>query len=626
MTRLAELVPFNSGESVASLCSRLAAACGYPKAQALASRLGFSFRGLALGRGVDIQRFASALGTSEASLESGVVNNGERLTTTISGELFSRPMTQRAHLRICPHCILEDEITAGGRRGFRAYGRTEWLVVPVQICREHECLIFTLRPERLLYGLEHDFAAKLEFHREQIPMIARATTRQVPDAYQGYVEGRLRSGPKGNRWLDAFPLDVVGRVCEAVGIVDQHGVSGQVQMLGAGEISVCTGRGYEIICGGEADFGRFLNKLVSRFYESASATGGRALYGYLHTVLATASPVSEYEPFRAIMRDVTLNSVPLSPGFNFLGPVAKRRLHSVYSASEEFDIQPKRLLSLLVRSRKVAADSVGKSYNRIILDSSEMAEFAIEAKQTLSFADAARALGAERSQLKSIIEHGILWIFERSIGGDSEYSRKQALPENDVGVTTTTSFRATDIEELRIRLESIPTITRSDEFVTLRSAAKMANCKNGEVVQLLLDGKLKRVARVREGGGLAALLIDPRELREWTCGPDHGCHTLREVELAIPASNPVVHALIEGGHLKSVQRRNPWKRHMQTVVEPDELVRFRNTFVALGTLAHRHRRTTAGIEKRLAKAGILPTFVASRKKFYRIRDVANFVF
>ncbi|WEZ83407.1 hypothetical protein P6U16_00485 [Rhizobium sp. 32-5/1] len=88
MTRLAEIVPFNSGESVASLCSRLAAACGYPKAQALASRLGFSFKGLALGRRVDIQRFASALGTSEASLESGVVNNGGRFTTIISGELF----------------------------------------------------------------------------------------------------------------------------------------------------------------------------------------------------------------------------------------------------------------------------------------------------------------------------------------------------------------------------------------------------------------------------------------------------------------------------------------------------------------------------------------------------------
>ncbi|WEZ83406.1 hypothetical protein P6U16_00480 [Rhizobium sp. 32-5/1] len=491
--------------------------------------------------------------------------------------------------------------------------------MPVQVCREHECLIFTLRPENLLYGLEHDFAAKLEFHRKEIPMIARVTARQVPDAYQGYVEGRLRSGPKGNRWLDAFPFNVVGRVCEAVGIVEQYGVTAGPKTLRPGDLSRSAGRGYDIIQGGEVDFTEFLERLIGRFFKTGSDMKGRGLYGHLHTVLATASPEAAYEPFRKIMREVTTNSVPLALGADCFGPITERRIHSVYSASKEFGLQPKRLRNLLVRSGKVEADAAGRSYHRIVLDATEMEAFAKEAKDALSSKETVANLGAERSQLASIVDCGILRSFENSISGG-------AAPESGGGLTTTMSFRASDVAEIRRRVKCLSTVAPSDHFVRLRSAVKMANCKHGEVVRLILDGKLKNVARIDNGEGLAALRIDPYELREWTRGPDHRCHSLREVELAIPASNAVVHALIEADHLKSVRRRNPWKRQMQMVVEPDELARFISTFVSLGTLAHRHRRTTAGIERRLRKVEILPAFIASGKKFYRVLDIAAFSF
>ena len=618
MTRLAELIQFNEGETVASYCSRLAAACGYPNARALATRLGFRFQGLVAGDDVDVRGFAFALGTSESGLAPGTVVTRDRYST-VSGERFSPAMMHRLHLRLCPHCVLEDEVSAEGRRGFRAFGRLEWLVAPVQVCRAHRCMIFLLKPQTPLYGLEHDFAAKLAFHRSEIPMIARATAHVEPDAYQGYVEGRLRSGPNGNRWLDTFPMHVVGRVCEAVGIIEQYGVTAGPKTLGVADLSRSAGRGYDIIQGGETDFTEFLERLAGRFYEAGGDIRGKGLYGHLHGVLATASPEAEYEPFRKIMREVTMNTVPLGPGSDYFGPVTERRMHSVYSASREFGLQPKRLRNLLARSGMVDPDTATKPYHRIVLDATEMAAFAKEVREALSFKEAVKALGAERSQLASIVECGILRSFEISIGGG-------AAPESGSGITTTLSFRASDVTEIRRRVECLPIISPSEEFVRLRYAAKMANCKHGEVVRLLLDGELRKVARVEDEDGLAALRIDPYELREWTRGPDHGCRSLREVELAIPTSNAVVHALIEAGHLKSVRRRNPWKRHMQMVVEPDELARFISTFVSLGTLAHRHRRTTAGIESRLTKVGILPAFIASGKKFYRVLDLAAFSF
>lgn len=618
MTRLAELIPFNEGETIASYCSRLAAACGYPNARALAARLGFRFQGLVAGLGTDVRGFASALGTVEASLARGTVVTLDRYST-IAGQRFSPAMMHRMHLRICPHCVLADELTLEGRRGFRTFGRLEWLVAPVQVCRAHGCMIFVLKPEAPFGWLDHDFAAQLALHRNEIPLIARAAAHVEPDAYQGYVEGRLRSGPNGNRWLDSFPMHVIGRVCEAVGIVEQLGVTGLPGKMRPGELAKAAGQGYDTIQGGASDFRELLERLAGRFYLAGSDIKGRGLFGHLYTVVARASPQADYEPFRKIMREVTLDTVPLDPGSDFFGPVIERRMHSVYSAAEEFDLQPKRLRNLLVRSGKIDPATAGNSAHRIVLDAKEMEEFASEVRNAIKFKDVVTALGAERSQLASMVECGVLKVFEKSVGGDE-------APESGGGVTTTMSFRGCDIEDLRLRLDAIPVTARPEECVRLRYAAKMANCKHGEIVRLLLDGRLKTIARIESGIGLAALMIDPYELRELTRGPDHGCHSLREVELAVPASNAVVHALIEGGHLQSVNRRNPWKRHIQTVVEPEELARFIATFVSLGTLAHRHRRTTAGIERRLSRAGIFPAFIASGKKFYRIPELVNFAF
>jgi len=141
----------------------------------------------------------------------------------------------------------------------------------------------------------------------------------------------------------------------------------------------------------------------------------------------------------------------------------------------------------------------------------------------------------------------------------------------------------------------------------------------------LLDGKLD-IARVEGRSGLDAISVNTSQVRKETRGVLHRCLTLRDLESAIPAPHKVVKALIEGGHLATVAKTNPWKRHTQTVVDPDELARFIETFVSSGTLARRNRRKPAGVEERLAQAGIFPAFTASQKKFYLVRKVKGFKF
>lgn len=210
MTRPADIVPFKVGETVASHCSRIAAACGYENAKQFATQHGFRFQGLAVGNERDLGAFASLLGASRQSLSCGVVLTKDRITS-LSGVELSYSMAHRSRLRFCPACVLQDEQQGSGRRGHRAYGRIEWLAGPIRVCREHGVMLVELKPHPSP-DLAHDFASKLAFEREIIPSLADTAFRMQPDGLQGYVEGRIRSGPNGNSWLDAFPMYVVVRL------------------------------------------------------------------------------------------------------------------------------------------------------------------------------------------------------------------------------------------------------------------------------------------------------------------------------------------------------------------------------------------------------------------------------
>ncbi|MBS3649408.1 TniQ family protein [Pseudaminobacter sp. 19-2017] len=142
MNRLAELLPFNAGETVASYCSRLAATCGYRHARSFGFDLSFRFQGLAIGDEPELEKFASILDVSASSLSPGaVVTNGHM--NVLACEKLTRSHMERQRLRFCPFCVQDDERDKGGRRGFRSYGRLSWLVKPIRACRHHGARLIT---------------------------------------------------------------------------------------------------------------------------------------------------------------------------------------------------------------------------------------------------------------------------------------------------------------------------------------------------------------------------------------------------------------------------------------------------------------------------------------------------
>ncbi|MCZ7854827.1 TniQ family protein [Agrobacterium salinitolerans] len=607
MTRLSELLPFNQRETVASYCSRLAAACGYRHARSFGADLGFSFQGLAIGNEEDIDTFSRLVDRSSASLSAGVVTTVGRMNE-IAGHKLSRGLMQRQRLRYCPCCVGDDERGQAGRFGHRAFGRIEWLVNAVRTCTAHNVMIVTseiVPPPMFL----HDFAANLanETTGDAGIVIPQA---MEPDSLQRHVEARLRSATTTSAWLDSMPLHVAIRLCETVGASERNGLRFRSDRIDPIEWSACAGAGYDLLCGGEADFRGWLEKLLSDFALGQSDMGGRVLFGRLYERLAHETDDPAFDPVRDIMRDVALGSLPLGPGDDFFGPVRYRRLHSVQSASRQFGIHPKRLRKLLVNSGMIPAKDVAKTFERILLPAADMEKFVAEAQAGLDVPEAKIRLGVSRIQFDILVEHRLIV----PVAGDRWASELVSVDRR---------FAPDDLDDLLARLRESVTMEPWSEMVDIAVACRRTNCQFMEVMEMLLNRSLKKVAIEPGHQGISGFRLEVDEVRRMTAGEDHGCYAISDLQSLIPASSRIVSGLLSDGWIATVERRNPAKRYMQKVVEPETLAKFKEEFISLGNLASSRRTRTWSLKRQLEERSIEPKFIVAEMPFYRRADLTD---
>lgn len=609
MSRLGELLPFNEGETVGSYCSRLAAACGYRHARSFTSDLGFRYRGLTAGDATDVSAFAKILDVSETALSAGVVVVTADRMIAIAQQKLTRGSYGGNWLRMCPHCILEDEQRRAGRRGFRAFGRLNWLVGAIRTCREHGTrLVSSDRGVETLHT--NDFAAHLALQRNNFEGILLAASEMEADSLQLYVEARLRGDETGSAWLDRLPLYVVIRLCETVGATEEYGPMFHRTAIQEREWSKCAGLGFDLLCDGEIAFREWLVGQIRRFYTRNTGMGGPFLFGRLYEFLAHSNADVGYDPLKDIMRDVAMCNLPFGPGDEFFGVVTERRLHSVHSASREFGIHPARLLKLLINSEIVPGEDLGKTYERILIKAETMESFSRKAARSISLAEARAYVGASPLQFASLVKSGRI----KPNGGNAKASTTAVISR----------FDCDELETFLTKLRSSATCTDDDSLSGFLFATRSANCTTMRALDLLMKGELDRVALSKDHQGLAAIRVDLTELKKRVAGIDHGCLPQRRVERLIPASGHVVNGLLDGGHLRSVRRRNPVKGSIQRVVDPKDLAAFKHHFVSLGNLAIARRTTPRALRKRLESDDIMPVFIAADMPFYQRSQVEAF--
>lgn len=272
-------------------------------------------------------------------------------------------------------------------------------------------------------------------------------------------------------------------------------------------------------------------------------------------------------------------------------------IRSVLWASQQYGIHPKRLGKLLTqRGYLIGSDDRVLRFTW----SPEAASFLDDLSSAIPLSMAASYINAPRPHDRLLLDAGHLVPFVR---GGVDGIKDHAFLRRDLDVFLNRLFAG-------VKPGAI------EGLVQLPSAAKRASCSAMEIVGLVLDGKLRHLGKDPLSKGYLALFVDPDEVLGLVRLSDHGGLSLREVEQQLGTNTAVVTALIAGGHLPAETRTNPVKRQPQTVVYPEVLATFKQTYVSLHELAVAGHHNPGALKRELEVAGITPALPGLPATFY----------
>ncbi|MGN7802360.1 TniQ family protein [Ensifer sp. 22521] len=333
MRHLTLTLPRGHDESLASHFSRVAALHGQPTASAFASVFGLRFRKVAAGASPDVYEAAAALGDTPESVEA-TLTRYEKRRLTIRGHQFTRDFACASQKRFCPSCLIEDEEQGTGRPGLRAYGRIIWLPRLIQGCPVHETTFIEF--DALRWQLGPDFALYLRSNQTSLAECQKRTEPAVNTDFQQFVLARL-AGAASGLWLDTIPLQAVGHLATVVGMVTR-GETAVSPRADEKVIRDCAPDGFAILASGENAFREFLASVITRNYTPRRKISALIIYRELAAEMLFHQDVPGYRDLLTILQSVARDMLPLSPNEGFLEPVTRRKLHSIHSASKEYEI------------------------------------------------------------------------------------------------------------------------------------------------------------------------------------------------------------------------------------------------------------------------------------------------
>ncbi|MCQ1572743.1 TniQ family protein [Neorhizobium galegae] len=497
MDTLHVTVDFKEDESFASFVSRVAAANGTTSAQIFCQHMGLQFQALVDGDPASVTRMLQLCGQSGKVSAIGIAVRDER-TYTFGMEVLLRSNMSRRHLRVCPHCLEEDEAAGTGPSGTRAYGRLAWLSSFVRTCAKHQAYLIPL-PEPVQFGSPHDFAARVRLARDGWDSFRNGSAAAVPSTFERYVEDRLLRRPRDVNWMDEVPLYAAGKLTETVGAIINHGRNFVTGNLTEAEWIEAGRSGFEVTSAGPTAFAEFLRSLHDRFWNGDGDFGGRLIYGRLYEMLAHENEDPVYDPIRDIIRETAVASLPIGPDHLLFGKASPRRWHSVHSATKEFGLHHKTARKMfaaagLIPPGEETADS------RTLVDALEMETFVRRWQSSLKTDAAMERVNIGRSSWDIVLKEG--------------YVKPLIEDYKEHGVAPL--FPLDELERFVARLETAapPAAKPDPEFVGLTTAAKRASTRLSQVLEWLFQGALESACIESGDRGFEGVRVSVSEVFE----------------------------------------------------------------------------------------------------------------
>lgn len=110
---------------------------------------------------------------------------------------------------------------------------------------------------------------------------------------------------------------------------------------------------------------------------------------------------------------------------------------------------------------------------------------------------------------------------------------------------------------------AIPVHAKMHDWTDIPSMCRPLWLRPGEVVRMILDGRLRRVGSYAQANGYLSVLVDWKEVEANVARASAPGMTVGAFASSVGLKSPQVHRLIRAGHLPSIVAPNPVRRAVQ---------------------------------------------------------------
>lgn len=587
MVALGVTVPFNSGESVTSFASRLAARNLRASARSFCLDMALNFQEIIDGEEPALTRLADLGGVSFDKISRAALRRVGEKIFALGGQKLMPTAVSRSSLAVCPLC-LQDDIAEGLLPPASAiWGRLEWQFAAIRTCRVHASPLVDVTGY-IGPGQTHDFVANLRPNLEELatklPTIHRPFSR-----FESYARNRLLGLHQHPVWLDDVGFSAATYACSVFGAVQVFGQSVSIRSLDQNELAKASDAGFSILVGGYDTARPFLDDLGASVSRMGNH-GPQHVLGPIHQWLAFGSRDPDIAPIAEMVRKHVSNTMPLGPETTLYGmPLPARRLHSVRSAARQYGIEQKTLRNVLSGIGLVPSVRSGIPDKQATFDAVAHTKLLESLSASVSRKQALAHSGIPRNHFDAAVKEGLIATIARGDTFDAVY----ALADIDKFVGA-------------LLARSVPVDQTTADQMSIVDATRHACCSVVDVMRGILNGELNWVGRLTNASGYAAIVVNIEELRTKVRGKELGGLPLGSAAEEIGISTVAWQRLIKLERLPTRTEINPVNRCPVETIPHDALRDFAARYRSLRNLARDAGTVPQRQHKILAARGILP--------------------
>lgn len=603
MTCLALTLPASPIETPTCYLSRLAARNLLPDLYSFCGDLGFDLPALINGDNAAVQHLCALAGLPPETFDGRVVVKTSTMKYRVGVEALNTETLSRGEIRYCPHCLAE---ALGAEPVWSAIFPLHWQLIHIRRCWRHGCRLETHRPEP-------GRASRFDSTAFVRSLIASDTTSAAvelgnADELDRYLSVRAY-GQHASNWCDRLEIPALIKASEAFGVLIDHGRDMRASYLTADQRRDSMLTGFLILSAGPKGIRGALDQFNSR----NPTRGGNQPHpsnGEVQRLLGSHCKMrADLDPVRDIVREHFLDNYPFRPGATVLGQkVTESRVFSMRGACREIGVRRSLLEEMLIRRGLGRRDEAGKFQLETALSRSLVAEIKHEKHDYLNQQQTADFLGCSFAMFKQLQRAGLL----RPAEGNRLRRRK--------------GFYQPDLQAFLDRLSdgALRTGRAGGDICTIDTATRKANCSGPDIVQLMLDGKLRAVGRLTDEIRLDSLLISARSAaRLLQLGPPNALsksETLRRLRV----DSKTLDWLICERYLEVTRMRHSISRVTRDYVTIGSVTRFEADYGTAGVIARQLGLASHFVARRLRVAGHAPIEAPhGTRPIYQRRDIAT---